>query len=148
MKPFRLLILLAVILIVLAGLRFWPGRTATVRAATPTECVENYYESLKSSDIDKYLRCLSEEHRAEVGRRFFDTACRDVKDVKSVVQRAGPAKSESSQWVDVEEVRAAGIRRLRYHLRHEGGSWVIAAIDPPRESTSPIRYGTPVSDEP
>lgn len=148
MKRLRVLILLAVILIVFAGVRFWPGRIATVGAATPAECVDNYYESLKSGDVDKYLRCLSDAYRVEVGQRFFADACRDVKDVKGVVQRTGPAESESSQWVDVEEVRAAGVRRLRYHLRREGGKWVIAAVDPPRESTSPVRYGTHVGDEP
>ncbi len=144
----RVLILLSIGLIALTSVRFWPGRTGTAGAATSAECVDNYYESLKSGDVDKYLRCLSEAYRAEVGQRFFADACRDVKDVKGVVQRVGPAESDSSRWVDVEEVRAAGIRHLRYHLRRNGGDWVIAAIDPPCESTSPIRYGTHVGDEP
>lgn len=148
MKKSRTLILLAVVAIALASVRFWPSRTTTARASTPTECIENYYESLKSGDIDKYLSCLAEGYREDVGRSFFDTACRDVKDMKGVVQRAGPLENGSSQWVDVEEIRAAGIRRLRYHLRSDNGNWVITAIDPPRESTSPIRYGAPVGDEP
>ena len=148
MKRLRVLILIAVAVIVLASIRFWSGRTAAAGAATPAECVDNYYESLKSGDVDKYLSCLSERYGAEVGQRFFTDACRDVKDVKGVAQHAGPTESESLQWVDVEEVRAAGIRRLRYHLRRDSGSWVIAAIDPPRESSSPVRYGTPVGDEP
>ncbi|HTU90837.1 MAG TPA: hypothetical protein VMF69_12230 [Gemmataceae bacterium] len=148
MKSFRILILLAVASIALVGVRFWPGRAAKAGAATPEECVENYYESLQSGDVDKYLSCLGEAYRAEVGRRFFDAACRDVKDMKGFVQRAGPAENGSPLWVDVEELRAAGTRRLRYHLHQDDGNWVISAIDPPREITSPIRYGTPVSDEP
>jgi hypothetical protein len=148
MKLSRVLLLLAVVLIALAGVRFWPGKAAIVGAATPAECVENYYESLKSGDIEKYLRCLGEPYRAHAGQRFFAAACREVKDVKGVVQRAGPAESGSPLWVDVEEVRAAGSRRLRYHLRHDDRVWVIVSIDPPRETASPIRYGTPVGDEP
>jgi hypothetical protein len=148
MKPLRVLIVLAVVLIMLVAVRFWPWKMATAGAATPAECVENYYESLKSGDVDKYRRCLGDSYRADVGPRFFKDACREVKDVKGVVQRAGSAEGESSQSVDVEEVRAAGVRRLRYHLRQEDRGWVIVAIDPPRETTSPIRYGTPVGDEP
>ena len=148
MKSFRVLILLAFVLIALAGVRFWPWKPATAAAATSAECVENYYESLKSADVDKYMRCLGEPYRGEAGQRFFAAACRDVKDVKGVVQRAGPAENGSPRWVDVEEVRAAGVRRMRYHLRQDDRAWVIVAIDPPRETTSPIRYGTSVSDEP
>ena len=148
MKPYRVLILLAVVLIALAGVRFWSWNPATAGAVTPAECVENYYESLKSGDVDKYMRCLGEPYRTEAGQRFFDAACRDVKDVKGVVQRAGTADGVSPMWVDVEEVRASGIRRLRYHLRQADRAWVIVAIDSPRETISPVRYGTPVGDEP
>jgi hypothetical protein len=147
MKSFRIPILLGVVLIALVGIRFWPGKT-TAGAATPSECVENYYESLKSGDIEKYLRCLGEPYRADAGQRFFDAACREVKNVKGVGQRTGPAEGESSLWVDVEEIRTASVRRLRYHLRQETRGWVIVAIDPPRETTSPVLYGTPVGEEP
>jgi len=146
MKFFRAMVLLAVVLIAWAGIRFWTGPT-TAGAATPTECLEDYYESLKSGDIDKYLRCLGEPYRSDVGRRFFEAACRDAKDLKGIVQRADPTESGSALRVNVEEVRAAGVRRLRYHLRQEGGSWVIVAVDPPHETSPPIRYGTPVGDD-
>ncbi|HTU19462.1 MAG TPA: hypothetical protein VMG10_15485 [Gemmataceae bacterium] len=146
MKPLRLLILLVVVGIALLGIRFWPRRTATTGAATPAQCLDAYYESLQSGDVDKYLRCLDEPYREDVGRRSFEAARRDVKDVKNLVQKAGPAESGSPLWVD--EVRAAGVRRLRYHLRQNGRGWVIAAIDPPREIATPIRYGTHVGDEP
>lgn len=147
MKPLRVLILLAVILIALASVRFWPSKTATVGTGTPADCIESYYESLKSVDVDKYLRCLGEPYRADAGQRFFEAACRDAKDLKGLVQRTGPVEN-GSLWVDVEEVRAAGVRRLRYHLRHDERGWGIVAIDPPRETSAPIRYGTPVGDEP
>ena len=146
MKPLRVLIVLAVVVIALAAVRFWPQKTAA-GTATPAECVENYYESLKSGDVEKYLRCLGEPYRAESGQRFFESACRDAKDLKGLVQRAGSVE-DGSLWIDVEEVRAAGVRRLRYHLRQDDRGWVIVAIDPPRETTSPVRYGTPVGDQP
>ena len=147
MKPLRLLVLLTVVGIALVGIRFWPGRMATKGAATPAECLDSYYESLQSGDVDKYLRCLDEPYREEVGQRSFDSARRDVKDVRNLVQIAGPAETGSPLWVDVDEVRAAGVRRLRYHLRQHERGWVIAAIDPPREMPTPIRYGTPIGDE-
>jgi hypothetical protein len=148
LKRLCVLIVLAIALIVLVSARFWPGQTTRLGAATPAECLNNYYASLKNGDNDKYLRCLGEPYRTDIGRSVFDAACRDVRDVKGVAQREGPSEGGVPQWVDVEEIRAAGVRRLRYHLRQDGGNWVITAIDPPRETISPVRYGTPVSDEP
>lgn len=147
MKSLRLLIAGAVVLTALASVRFWPWKSAA-RAASPAECIEDYYESLKSGDITKYLQCLGEPYRTEVGHRFFEDACRDVEDLKSLVQRAEEDDNGSPLWVDVEEVRTSGVRRMRYRLRQEERGWVIAGIDVLRESTSPIRYGTPVGDEP
>jgi hypothetical protein len=148
MKRLRLLILIAVVGIALVGVRFWPHRTTPPGAATPADCLDTYYESLQSGDVENYLRCLDEPYRQEVGQRSFEATRRDVKDVKNLVQITGPTESGSPLWVDVDEVRAAGIRRLRYHLRRDDRGWVIAAIDPPREISAPIRYGTPVGDEP
>lgn len=148
MKRLRVLILVAVVSIALAGAFYWSRRSSPSGAATAAECLDAYYESLKSGDVDKYLRCLGEPYRTEEGRRFFEDACREVKDVKNLVQIAGPVENGSSRWVDVDEVRAAGVRRRRYHLRQNEGRWVIVAIDPPRDTPAPIRYGTPVGDEP
>jgi hypothetical protein len=149
MKRLRLLILLGIASIVLAVTCWLRQRPATVGAATPAECLDNYYESLQSGDIAQYRRCLSKDFGADVDPRSFEAACRDAKDVKGLARRAGPVENGSPRWVDVEEVRAAGIRRLRYRLRQDdSGSWFIAAIDPPRESAAPIRYGTSVGDEP
>src|SRR5262249_23004841 len=117
-------------------------------ADTPAQCLDDYYDSLQSGDVDKYLRCLSEPFRTDVGRPSFEVVGRDAKAVKGLVQRAGSAESGSTLWVDVDEVRAADVRRLRYHLRHDDRGWVITAIDPPREVPAAVRYGTPVSDEP
>jgi hypothetical protein len=148
MKRLRLLILVSVVGIALVGLHFWPGQRATKGAATPAECLDAYYDALKSGDVDKYLQCLDEPYRDVVGQRSFEAASQDVKDVKNLVQITEPGEKGAQLWVDVDEVRAARIRRVRYHLRQRDRVWVIAARDPPREIPSPIRYGTPVSDEP
>jgi hypothetical protein len=148
MKTSRVLLLLAITLSLLAGVVMLSRRSTPRGATKPEECLDDYYESLQSGDMDKYRRCLDEALRVRVDQRAFDAACREVKEVKNLVQIAGPAESETSRWVDVDEVRAAGIRRLRYHLRRDNGNWVIASIDPPRETSAPIRYGTPVGDEP
>jgi len=148
MKPLRFVLLLAVVGVALVSVRFWPRPTMATGAATPADCLDVYYESLQRGDVDKYLLCLDESYREEIGKGSFEAARRDVKDVKNLVQVAEPGEGGSSLWVDVDEVRTAGIRRLRYHLRKHDRGWVIAAIDPPRERAAPIRYGTHVSADP
>lgn len=148
MKRLRVLLLFAVTISVLAGVLLWARRTSATRAATPTECLDNYYESLKSVDVEKYRSCLGEPYRTRAEQPSFEAACRTVKDVKNYVQLPGSSEEVSPLWVDVDEVRAAGVRRLRYHLRSDGPGWVIVAIDPPRETSAPIRYGTHISEEP
>lgn len=148
MKSLRLLLLLVVVVVALVAVRFWPRAMATKGAATPADCLDIYYESLQRGDAEKYLRCLDESYREEIGKGSFEAARRDVKDVKNLVQVAEPGEGGASLWVDVDEVRTAGIRRLRYHLRRHDRGWVISAIDPPRERSTPIRYGTHASAEP
>jgi hypothetical protein len=148
MKRLRMVVLLAVTLSLLAAVLIWSRRTATARATTPAECLDDYYESLRSGDIDKYRGSLGEPYRARAEQRSFAAACREVEDVKDLVQLPGPVEQGASLWVDVDEVRTSGVRRLRYHLRSEGTGWVIVGIDPPREIAAPIRYGTPVGDAP
>ncbi len=148
MKRLRVLLLFAITISVLAGVLLWARRTAAIRAATAAECLDNYYESLKSGDVEKYQSCLGEPYRTRADQHSFDAACREVKDVKNYVQLAGPSEGGSPLWVDVDEVRAASVRRLRYHLRSDSPGWVIVAIDPPRDIPAAIRYGTHVSEEP
>lgn len=148
MKRLRMVVLLAVTLSLLAAALFWARRTTTARAATPAECLDDYYESLRSGNIEKYQECFGEAYRARLAQRSFAAACREMDDVKDLVQLPGPAETGGPLWVDVDEVRTSGVRRLRYHLRSQGSGWVIVAIDPPREIAAPIRYGTRVGDEP
>jgi hypothetical protein len=148
MKRLRVMVLLALTLSLLAVVLFWSRRTSTARAPTPAECLDDYYESLRRGDIDKYRSCLGEPYRTRAEQRSFAAIRRDVEDVKDLVQLPGPIEQGSPLWVDVDEVRAGSVRRLRYHLRSHDSGWVIVGIDPPREISAPVRYGTPVGDEP
>lgn len=148
MKRLRFALLSAATLTLFAVVLLTSRRTARKPAATPAECLDNYYESLRSGDVDKYLHCLGEPYRSRAGRDSFDAARRTIKDVKNRVQVTAPVEEGSSLWLDVDEVGAADKRRLRYHLRQVDSAWVIVAIDPPRQMSTPIRYGTRVGDEP
>jgi hypothetical protein len=148
MKRLRIVILFAVTLTLLAAVFFASRRTTTKPAASPAECLDDYYESLRSGEINKYLNCLGEPYRSHAGQDSFDAARRAAKDVKNRVQVAAPVEEGSSVWLDVDEVRADGVRRSRFHLRQAGSGWVIVAIDPPRELPTSIRYGTRVGEEP
>jgi hypothetical protein len=147
-KRFRMPILLASVALLAGALLVWTRRTAMVAAATPAECLDDYYDALQSGDVEKYLHCLGDPYRTRQGRNAFDAVCRDAKDLKNLVQLADAAEGDSSRWVDVDEVRAAGVRRIRYHLRHDQNGWLIVDIDPPRERAAPIHYGTRVGEEP
>ncbi len=148
MKRLRVVILLAVTIALLAGALFWSRRTARSRAATPTECLDHYYESCRSGDIEQYRNCLGEPYRSQSDAGGFDAARRDVKDIKNWVQCAETVADGSSLAIDVDEVRVEGVRRLRFHLRQADSGWAIVAIDPPRTRPTPLRYGTRVGDEP
>jgi hypothetical protein len=148
MKRLRVVVVLAVTLSLLAVVLFWSRRTTTAWAATPAQCLDDYYESLRRGDIVKYRSCLGEPYRARAEQRSFAAIRRDVEDVKDLVQLPGPVEQGSPLWVDVDEVRAGSVRRLRYHLRSEYNGWVIVGIDAPREIAVPVRYGTPVGDAP
>lgn len=148
MKRVRVPILLAVVFLLTMVLFFWMRRTAPVAAATAAECLDAYYDSLQSGDVEKYRRCFGDPYRTRMEANAFDTVCRDTRDLKNLVQIEGAAEGDSSRWVDVDEVRAAGVRRIRYHLRREERGWVIVDVEPPRERAAPIHYGTPVGDEP
>jgi hypothetical protein len=154
MKPLRAVILVAATLCLLAAAVFWSQRTGTACAATPAECLDQYYEAGRAGDVRRYLSFLAEPYRSQVRQRYADDDTlsaalrRDMKDVKSWVQIAGPVEEESSARVEVDEVRATGTRRLRFHLLQAGSGWLIVAVDPPRDMPTPIRYGTPVGEEP
>jgi hypothetical protein len=55
---------------------------------------------------------------------------------------------ESTAWVNVDEVRIDGNRRIRFRLQRSENSWLIASVDPPKLVPAGIPYGTHVSKVP
>jgi hypothetical protein len=61
---------------------------------------------------------------------------------------APPAVEADSATVEVDAVRREGTRRIRFTLLHaRPGGWRIVRVDAPRDVPTPVRYGTPVSEE-
>ncbi len=147
MKRFRLPMLSIAVAIVAAGLLLWARRSTTEAAVTPEECLDTYYNALRSGDRDKYSGCVVESHGIQSGGDRFQVLCREANDLKNLVQVAGPRDDEALRWIDVDEVRASGIRRLRYHLRRDERGWLIVGIETARERAAPIPFGTPAGDE-
>ncbi len=147
MKRFRLPIVSIAVALLTAGLLLWARRSTTEASATPEECLDRYYNSLQSCNEDKYSRCFVESHRMRSSGVRFEALCRDNSDLKNLVQVAGPEDDVASRWIDVDEVRVSGIRRLRYHLRRHESGWLIEEIDTARERAAPIPFGTPAGDE-
>jgi hypothetical protein len=68
-------------------------------------------------------------------------------DLKNWVQVGEPILDEVQAYVDVDESRQDGRQRVRYHLRKQGGGWLIDAIEPPQRVPEHVPYGTHVSKE-
>lgn len=152
MKRFRLVGFLLLTLVVLALAVYWSPRPAGY--ATPTECLNAYWEAGQAGDVARYRSCLGEPLRSAMEQRFPDAAAwaeflrASVKDIKSWVQLLDSQIQGPAARVDVEEVRLAGKRRLRFHLAHSGSGWLIVAIEQPQEVPALIPYGTHVSKVP
>jgi hypothetical protein len=150
MNRVRTTILLASSLGLLAVVTYWSRVPAGF--ATPAECVEAYSEASRSGNVAKFLNCLGEPLRSEAeGRRaqskdLAETLRRSAQDVKSWVQCLEPVVEGSTVRVDVDEVRTAGTRRIRFHLQRTGRGWLINRIDPPRDMPVTIPYGTHIRD--
>ena len=71
MKRFRVVILFAVTLALLAGILFWSRGTTRKGAATPAACLDNYYEACRSGD-GTYLNCLAESYRSRIDPHAFE----------------------------------------------------------------------------
>jgi hypothetical protein len=120
--------------------------------ATPAECVEAYAEASKNSDVDRYLACLAEPLRSEARHigpeKLAETLRREMAEVKGWAQQPAAEPGDGAATIEVDEIRPAGTRRLRFRLTRTGGGWLIAAVEPPRDVSTPVRYGTRVGAEP
>jgi hypothetical protein len=152
MRRLRIVIPLLVVLIAAALAVRWMAGTRGF--ATPTECIEAYREASLAGDVPRYLDCLAEPLRARMLNRFADPqrlgmAIKEpMQDIKNWGQSVERTEGEPTAFVNVDEVRATGTRRVRYHLEQTGRGWLISAIDPPREVPTPIPFGTHIGEAP
>jgi hypothetical protein len=121
---------------------------------TPGECLDAYYDALSAGDPGRHLGCLAEPLRTETRRRFAGNTDpaqalqRGAADLKNRVQQGNGTADGANRIVDVDEVRIGGIRRVRFRLRQNGGSWLIAAIDTGTQAPAEVPYGTHISKGP
>jgi hypothetical protein len=153
MKPVRLLIPVAALLVLLAALAGRRSRTpGPARFATPEDCVVAHAEACKSGDVAAYLDCLTGPLLDEA-RRLNDTGDlaaamrRSLLGVRSWVLAAPAAVEGDSATLDVDLARPDGTRRSRFRLQRISAGWRIVAIDPPRDVPVPVRHGTHVSEQ-
>jgi hypothetical protein len=147
MKRLRVLLLVGASLALLGVALYWSPRRPT-GFATPGECLEEYREAVLAGDVPRYLRCLAEPLQDEQRRSISpEKLRRQMEGVKSWTQLDPVVKGSAAQ-VEVDQVRRAGARRIRFHLRRSEEGWRIIRIDAPRPLRTDIPYGTPVDQVP
>lgn len=144
------LVLVVALGLVALAVRWSAGRRGF---ATPADCLEAYGAACLAGDVAGYLSCLGEPLRSETRQCFADDQelaewlRQTMKDVKSWTQLLAPVAGSGAE-VDVDEVRASGTRRLRFHLEHSGQGWLIVGIEQPRAVPTAVPYGTHISKVP
>jgi hypothetical protein len=114
--------------------------------ATPAACLDAYRDASKQGALDRYLSCLGEPLRSEKQRSAtVEGLIRGMDGVKSWTRHEAVIR-EGMADVDVDLVRKAGTYRLSFRLQRMERGWVIVVINGPHERTSPVQYGTPVSE--
>jgi len=138
---------------VLAGALTWSLRPRPAGYGTPAECLEAYREACRAGDAARIRRCLGEPLRSEVRHNYpgdealAEALRRENRGVKGWVEVGPPVEQGGRATADVEEVRATGQRRLRYHLELSQGGWLIVRVEKGAEQTPEVRYGTRVGEE-
>jgi hypothetical protein len=143
----------ALTLAILAGALAWSLRPGHAGYATPDECLDAYRAARLAGDAPRYRACLAEPLRSETERTYADDRSladalrRETAGVKSWVEVGAPDVQGERAVATVDEVRATGQRRLRFHLERAGGGWLIARVEKDAERAPDVRYGTRVGEE-
>jgi hypothetical protein len=152
MKRSRVILLTSLAVVLAVAAVWWSQRRSGF--ASPGECLDAYYEALLSGDAAKYEACLGDDLRAETRRRYasdaeLGSALRmGAADLKNYVRQGDGTTDGADRKVTVEEVRASGVRRVRFRLRPGGDTWRIVGIDRGPETPAAVPYGTHVSKVP
>jgi hypothetical protein len=148
MKRRRAVLLLVLTLALMALAVSWSWRPRDTVFATPADCLEALREASAAGDVGRYLSCLDEPLRSEKQRSLRPADLqRDMEGVKSWSQ-FDPEVRGSTASVEVDRVRAGGTSRIRFRLERSARGWLVVGIDPPKDITHSIPYGTHVSQAP
>jgi hypothetical protein len=148
MKRRRVVLLLVLMPVLMALAVFWSRRPLETGFATPADCLEALREASAAGDVGRYLSCLDEPLRSEEQRSLRPADLqRGIEGVKSWTQLE-PEVRGSNASVEVDRVRAGGTSRIRFRLERSAKGWLIVGVDPPKDITPPIPYGTHVSQAP
>jgi hypothetical protein len=153
LRRLRPILLSAVTLAVLAGALAWSLRSRSTRYATPADCLEAYRAASLAGDAARFRGCLGEPLRSEVQRSYADDHSladalrRDTTGIKNWVDLGPPEVHGDGAVAVVDEVRATGQRRLRFHLERSGSGWLIARVEKEDERAPEVRYGTRLGED-
>jgi len=118
--------------------------------ASPSACVNAYYQAVANQDVEAMRRCLADPAR----RAMADDLDRGksqlqalAKDLKNWVQTDESSDGPKAQLF-IDERRADKRLRIRYLLEEQAGSWLITQIGPSQELPEHIPYNTHVSKTP
>ena len=123
---------------------------------TPEDAVSAFFDAQQQGDDRAYLRLTCDELRRSLeqtreqagAEAFRQSLVRSSEGIKGLaVSQSGNASGEAVA-LDVEIVFADRNERQRMVLARQETGWAIASIERAEMEKPPIRYGTPVFEEP
>jgi hypothetical protein len=136
-----------------AGALAWSLRPRPGGCGTPAECLATYREACQAGDAERYLRCLGEPLRSQVGHTYpgddalAEALRREARRVKGWVEVGPPDETGGRAIANVEVVRETGQSRLRVYLERSQEGWLIVRVEKGAEQMPDVRYGTRVGEE-
>jgi hypothetical protein len=145
-RRLRVTVAVSLSIILLAVTLRWSRRE--IAYATPVDCVSAYYEACHGGNETQYRTCFADSIRSQFVQEpsnqnsFSNRRRQEI--VKNWVVVAESTGGNEDRSILVDEVRADGMRRLRFHLEYSKGSWLIRGIDTLGEQQPEVRFGTDV----
>ncbi len=144
MKAVKIGIAVAVTLVILVVvlLNREQEDTPATEIQTPEKCVTAFYEATVDQDKDRLQTFLSPALQNQTHQLIQEKA-----NIQSLMNH-GSMKNKDSVFVDMDEIRKEGTRRVRFQLEQAKGSWIITAIGSPKEIKLNVPFGTHVGKVP
>jgi hypothetical protein len=130
--------------------------TTSKPSQTPSTTVSELLHAADQEDADAYLQLTGgklrqslEQMRSELGPDGFREHLRGFADgVKGVAVFGEEPQQADEVTLDVEFIFADRNERQRVTLARRGRRWVVTSMEKAQMVKPPIRYGTPVFEEP